>query len=661
MALRYLLTGGGTGGHVTPALAIADELKAHDPAAEFLYVGVRGKAEEILVPRAGYRLKFVRSRGYPGASNPLALLWFLIVLGLGMLRAVPILLGFRPSVIIATGGYVAAPVLFAAAVLRRLGLLKSKIFLHEQNVTPGRLNALGASFADRVGVSFPETLASLPGDKGAYVGYPVRSAATGGERAEARAELGIPEDARVVFAFGGSQGARTINRAVVDALPRLLEDPRVRVIHGTGRHLEGAAYDGAADVTARFAEHEPVSGQEERYSRQDFFHDIGRYYAAADLVVCRAGAGTLTEVCAQGLPAVVIPKANLPGDHQVANARVLERHGAARVLYEGVDLSAEGAVESVSGEALAEMASGLLGAGEELTRMAEAARQVYDPETLVRIRRLIEHLAGKGPVPELPSPERRPVDRVLGLSSNALDQLLRRLAAGSEKPLGAGEQRLVNYKIDGFLAAADYVERARGCRMVGLAGYAERLPVLIRFAAARRADGKLGETPIVRRDALVGLGGLGCVSETVVETLQAGLSDPYFEARAAAAEAAAALGRSTGEPGPLAALCEPMTTRLADRSFEPRAAAARALGEIGGDGEVVVAALRRLYFDRVWKVRSAVFDAISRLVERGVLPPNRAEEEMGRVLITSTGYITEYPLKEAYNHLRHVVNGKEGE
>jgi len=176
-----------------------------------------------------------------------------------------------------------------------------------------------------------------------------------------------------------------------------------------------------------------------------------------------------------------------------------------------------------------------------------------------------------------------------------------------------------------------------------------------------KPDGKYVEVPIVRRDALVGLGGLGEASDEAITALAAGLQDPYFEARAAAASAAAALARAGAEPAALEPLRPELSARLADRAFEPRAAAARALGEIGAEGDTVVAALQRLYFDKVWKVRLAVFDALARLVDRDVLSAERAREEMGRVLITSTGYVTEYPLKNAYNRLHHAVEQKDGE
>jgi UDP-N-acetylglucosamine--N-acetylmuramyl-(pentapeptide) pyrophosphoryl-undecaprenol N-acetylglucosamine transferase len=352
----------------------------------------------------------------------------------------------------------------------------------------------------------------------------------------------------------------------------------------------------------------------------------------------------------------VIPKVNLPGDHQVANARALERSAAASVLYEGVDPDAEEAIESVSGHDLAQAVRSLLGDPERLERMAAAAKTFWDPATLDRICSLLDHLTGNGPAPQLTAPERPPRDRILGLSSNALDHLLRRVVAGSERPLEADEQRLARHKIDGFLASQDFVDRARGCRMVGLAGYEQRLELLVRFATGTRPNRKrYREAPIVRRDAWVGLAALARASGRRVAALAKGLGDAYFEARSAAADAVTHLARRAGTPELFSPLIEPLVRLLGDRCFEPRAQAAHALGEVAVDGERVLEALRLLYFDPVWKVRAAVLDALARLVERGVVEPTVADEEMRRILNTSNGYVTEYPLKAAYNRLRRVV------
>lgn len=662
--VRILYTGGGTGGHVTPNLALQGVLSQRHPDARHLYVGLRGKAEAAMAPRAGIPLRTVRARPWSGIRDLLAFAGFLGALILGVGKAAWIVGTWRPDLVVATGGYGAAPVVLAAALLRRLRLVRTRIFIHESNVALGRMNALAARFADRVGVAFPETLPRLPRRNGVVVGYPVRPRAVRGDREAARRELGIPLDARVVFVFGGSQGARTLNRAIVDALPGLLADPSVWVIHGTGKHLAGNRYDGAGDTTRRLAGLPPLGDALARYLRADFFDDIGTQYAASDLVVCRAGAGTLNEVCAAGLPAIVIPKANLPGDHQVGNALSLAREGAAVVVYEGVDLAAgETAVESVDGAFLAGEVLGLLRDEGRRAEMRRRALALYDPEVLVRIADQADALLAGAPLPPEGPVVRAsvPHDRILGLGSNDLDRLLRQVQEG-RAILAPGEVQLIRYKIDGFLADADYVQRARGCRMVGLAGYSERRPILSAFASERTGSGRLRESPIVRRDAFVGLGDLGQDTPDVRQALVAGLADSYYEARQAALGTLARLASgpaNEGTPASFAAYLPAVIALLGDRAFEVRAQAARALGVLATDPEVLVTGLKRLRFDRIWIVRAAVYTALESAVRRGVLDPARARDEMRQVLITSVGNRPLYPLKEAARRLSTAIRERE--
>lgn len=653
---RILYTGGGTGGHVTPNLALHGELSRRHPDAKHLYVGLPGKAEAILAPQAGIPLRTVRARPWPGLRNVPALLPFLISLLAGTAKAAWIVATWRPDLVIATGGYGAAPVVLATTILRRLRVVRTRIFIHESNVALGRMNAVAARLADRVGVAFRETLPRLPRPNGAWVGYPVRPRAIQGDRDETRRQMGIPADARVVFAFGGSQGARTLNRAVVDALPRLLADPDVWVIHGTGKHMAGNRYDGARDTASRLATQPPLGDAARRYLAADFFDDIGRQYAASDLAICRAGAGTLNEVCAAGLPSIVIPKANLPGDHQVGNARSLARAGAAVVLYEGVDLAGgDDAVESVDGEALAREALALLHDPDRLAGMGRRASASYDPGVLVRVADHADALLAGTPLPP-DAPDAGIADtgdRILGLDSAGLERLLVRARQGSA--LDPDELCLVRYKIDGFLAETNYVLRARGCRMAGLAGHGERRSVLVAFAAGRGPDGRMREAPIVRRDAFVGLRHLADPDPTVLDALSTGIDDPYYEARRAAIDALAGLARTSRDTAPFAPFEPALFARLADRSFEVRAAAAEALGILATDAEALVRRFRRLRFDRIWLVRASVYRALECLVHRKALSPERAREEMRQVLLTSVGNRPRYPLKEAARRLSDTI------
>lgn len=645
---------------MAPALAIAEEVRRRHPEARFLYVGVAGKAEASMVPRAWQadiaagkaKLRFASSRGYPGTSNPVALAKFALALGLGCLKATLMLLMFRPQVIVATGGYVSAPSLFAAFALRKLRLVRPRIFVHEQNAVLGRLNKLAASFADRVGVAFPDT--PVDPRKRAFVGYPVRGSVVGSEagpaaRADARSKLGLPDDARVVFAFGGSQGARTINRGLVDALPALLADPKVHVIHGTGKRLAGNPYDGATDSERRLQGLQGLPDDwKDRYHPTDFFHDMAANYAASDVVICRGGAGSLAEVCANGVAAVAIPKANLPGDHQAFNANVLRRAGAAELVFERVDLQGDEAVESVDAHQLAEIVLRLLNDPKRRAVMVKAGKALHRPETLELIGQLIAALTGLGDGPKLLEPPKLAQDRVLGLDSGRLEALLGRVARGAET-LDEDERRTALYKIDGYLASAGYVLPARGCRMVGRGRFTERTDVLISFATGRQG-GRYRMLPITRRDAFRGLAWLGVRSGAVVDALAAGIDDPYFEARAEAVVAITALARDA-EPGTFDALMVPLVRCTSDKSFEVRQGALRALGEISTSFDQVEAAFGGLRFDSNWQVRTAMIEALTRLTERGVIDAEKASQEGHEILRTSDGYRIVFRLKQAFNEL----------
>lgn len=646
MPTRILLTGGGTGGHVTPALAAAGALSERYPDAEIRYAGLRSKAEGVMAPRAGYPLSSVSSRGFP-ALGP-GLIPFAWDLGRGVFKAMGILLRHRPHLIVATGGYASAPVVLANGLLRALGLSRARLLVHEQNSHLGRMNKLAASLADLVAVSFPETLSQLPAGRGMYVGYPVRKSCAPGDRQAARQQLDLPEQARVVFAFGGSQGARTINRAVVDAARALLDDPEVWILHGCGRPFGSRSYDGVDDVTRRLARQDPDLSQHPRYRRFDFIDDMSAFYAASDLVICRAGAGSLMEVCAQEKPAVVIPKANLPGDHQVRNARVIERAGGCRVIYERID-PGEGrhAIPYVDGGDLARLVSGLLDDPAQLEAMARAAAGLVTTDARRLLADCGAFLLGDGPRPEAAVPGTTEADRVLGLDSGAMERLLQRVRAGSEPPLEPAERDLLLSKIDGLLTSGAWVQRARGCRITGLAGYETARGMLVDLAR--------NDVPMVRRDAFIGLRHLGvpraampATADELAAILAHGLADNYYETRAAAAEAVRELGGGMPQTA-RNELAKALADLMTDASFEVRMAACEALGHVADRPEPLTTALARLHFDPVWKVRGALFETYARLAERGVLAPDQARDALDSILITANGYLTEYQIRHCRN------------
>lgn len=230
------------------------------------------------------------------------------------------------------------------------GHLEASLYIHEQNAAPGRMNLAAARIATMVGVSHASALKHFPASKTSLVGYPVRGDFSHPERQHARQDLGISDQDFYIVAFGGSQGARTLNRAVIDSLPLLSDLPGIRIYHLTGR-IRSTGYDAVMDSKERL---ERLQHVKIRYQQEAYSHDTATHLAACDLAIIRAGSGSLLEICSMGLPAIVIPKANLPGDSQVLNARELYDREAIELLYEEPVLSGEGLVEAVDGKVLAE-------------------------------------------------------------------------------------------------------------------------------------------------------------------------------------------------------------------------------------------------------------------------------------------------------------------
>jgi UDP-N-acetylglucosamine--N-acetylmuramyl-(pentapeptide) pyrophosphoryl-undecaprenol N-acetylglucosamine transferase len=369
-------------------VAIAEALRKRWPDVKLVFVGIRGRAEEKIVPKLGFELRFVPAAGMPPLSDIVGQVKFARTLAAGISEAKKLLAELQPDAVVGTGGYASAPVLLGAvgAIFPRARNKRPATLVHEQNAVPGKLNRLVGRRVDRVAVTFPESLRFFPAEKAFHSGYPLRTQIGGIDRAEARRQLDLPPDAFALLAFGGSLGARTINRGVARALPALLAEPNVFVVHGTGRY-SGTDYDPAKDTAEIVTGLHLPAERLARYRPSEFLDPIGTAYAAADAVVCRAGAGTICEIQGCGLPAIIVPKKGLPGDHQTANARSLEAQGAAKVVLERDEPDVRlGPIAAIDPQALAQAVLALRAdpkAREEMGKKARALCVVGAAEKIV--------------------------------------------------------------------------------------------------------------------------------------------------------------------------------------------------------------------------------------------------------------------------------------
>ncbi|MDG1367994.1 MAG: undecaprenyldiphospho-muramoylpentapeptide beta-N-acetylglucosaminyltransferase [Acidimicrobiales bacterium] len=326
MSTFAIIAGGGTAGHVVPGLAIAQELVARGvPTESVRYVGSSRGIETRLVPDAGFPLTVLPGRGI---QRKLALANVGAIFGLisAVIQSIVLVGRARPAVVVGLGGYASVPCVLGAVLWR------VPIVVAEQNAVPGAANRMAGRFAKACAVSFECT--DLP--RAVWTGNPVRrevlaiADASAADRADARERLGIDADRSLIAVFGGSLGARRINHSVADAVAAIGHRSSLAVRHVSGRRDH-------AELLARTADHGALALQ---YDLVEYEDDMPSVYAAADVVLCRAGASSVAELTVAGVPSILVPLPGAPGDHQTANARALVEGGAARLVSDA-DFDAE--------------------------------------------------------------------------------------------------------------------------------------------------------------------------------------------------------------------------------------------------------------------------------------------------------------------------------
>jgi len=354
--MRVIIAGGGTGGHVIPALAIAQQLKKQF-AAEVLFIGTARGIETRLVPQAGFPLELIQV----GALKNVSLMTrakTMFDLPRAIAASSRMITDFDPEVVVGVGGYASGPAM-VAAIRRRLPTLA-----FEPNVVPGFANRMIARWVSAAAVHFEETCRYFPHCK--VTGVPVREAFFS-IPADRALTGGVP----TLLVFGGSQGARAINQAMIESLPGLsAKIPGVHVIHQTGQR----DYDRVLAAYQRSG----ISGEVHK-----FIDDMPATFGRADLLVCRSGASTVAEIAAAGKPAIFVPFPAAADDHQNVNARALERAGAAVVVEES-NLGAAYLVDTIAA---------LIGDGGRLQSMSSAAQSLAHPKAVEEIAEMVLGLA----------------------------------------------------------------------------------------------------------------------------------------------------------------------------------------------------------------------------------------------------------------------------
>jgi UDP-N-acetylglucosamine--N-acetylmuramyl-(pentapeptide) pyrophosphoryl-undecaprenol N-acetylglucosamine transferase len=352
MNKRIVVSGGGTGGHIYPAIGIANALIKLDAEIEIIFIGGADRLESTIVPQYGFRFLAISVAGFP---RKLTWKWFPVIgkVGLGIMQSLRLLKQLNPSIAVGTGGYVSGPVLFAAS-LRGIPTV-----IQDQNVAPGLTNRLLGRCAKAAYLSFETAAARFPDGIVQITGNPIRPTIASFERnPETYEKFGLDPALKTVCVMGGSQGAHAINQVVMAALNDLTPlHEQVQIIHQTGK----TDYKDVQNCYSNSGLRHLVSA---------YFDPVEEVYSIADLMVCRAGGMTVSEVTACGIPAIFIPLPAMAGNNQRLNAKAVEEQGGCILLDQN----------TLTGTELAGKIMQLLADSERLREMADASRALGNPQ-----------------------------------------------------------------------------------------------------------------------------------------------------------------------------------------------------------------------------------------------------------------------------------------
>ncbi len=366
--MRVIVSGGGTGGHIYPGVAIAKKIKEKNKNAEVLFIGSKNGLEKDLVPKEGFKIKFIEVEGL---NKKISLKTFSSIKKVfkGYSQARKIIKDFKPDVVIGTGGYVCGPVVLAAS--RR----NIPTIIHEQNAIPGMTNKILSKFCGKIAITFKESEKFFPKDKVIYTGNPIRNQILKADKKLSREKLGFSKEKLLVLAVGGSRGAKNLNNAVLNIIPEIKKN-NMQLLFITGelgyndiiKEASNRKYDLDSNVKII-----------------PYLYEMENALAACDIIVSRAGATILSEVTALAIPAVLIPSPYVANNHQELNADALVKEGAAIKLKE----------EDLKGSLLSEKLFSLGSNNSDLEKMRRASKRIGILDASDKIYDIIGNLIKK--------------------------------------------------------------------------------------------------------------------------------------------------------------------------------------------------------------------------------------------------------------------------
>lgn len=362
--MKVVVSGGGTGGHIYPALALINEIKKHHSNVEFLYIGTEKGLENDIVKRAGIPFKAVEITGFKrklSFENVKTVTRFLK----GVQLSKKYLKEFKPDVVIGTGGYVCGPVVYAASKL------KIPSVIHEQNSLPGITNKFLARYVDKVAICFEEAKKYFPEHKVVLTGNPRASEVLGQDAKKGRQSLGLMENVKTVLIFGGSRGAKAINEAVLQMMPSL-KNQSYQIVYVTGE----VHYSKIMEEMKSLKDSSSVI-------IKPFLHNMPEVLSSVDLIVSRAGATSLAEITALGIPSILIPSPYVTANHQVENAKSLSDHDAAILLRE----------QDLNGESLLSYIEEIILDDQKLIDMKLASKRLGIPDAASRLYQVMKDIS----------------------------------------------------------------------------------------------------------------------------------------------------------------------------------------------------------------------------------------------------------------------------